>query len=143
MLVGPYPLYLVSHPPAVVTEDVAAITTKQLIKLIFLRSGKSRLYQPGGDSDGVGRVVGRQDLGLLAWTERCVRPRVFVYQVQPVPPHLHHQYNNPAELRVLAPRALLEYRSLAFRCLTTSAGKLPCFSIGPLMSPHPTNPLQP
>ena len=25
--------------------------------------------------------AGRQDLGLLAWSERCVKPRVFVYQV--------------------------------------------------------------
>ena len=26
--------------------------------------------------------AGRQDLGLLAWSERCVKPRVFVYQVR-------------------------------------------------------------
>ena len=70
--------YLASNI-AVVTEEVAAITTKHLVKFIFLRSGKSRLYTPGGDSDGVGVITGRDDQALLGWSERCVQPRVFVY----------------------------------------------------------------
>lgn len=94
--------YLASNI-AVITEEVAAITTKQLVKFIFLRSGKSRLYMPGGDSDGVGVITGRDDQGLLGWSERCVRPRVFVYQ-----------YNNPLDLKILKGEALMEYRSLAF-----------------------------
>jgi hypothetical protein len=44
----------------VVTEEVAAVSNKHLIKFIFLRSGKSRLYQPGAASDGVGAMTGRQ-----------------------------------------------------------------------------------
>ena len=94
--------YLASNI-AIVTEEVAAISNKQLIKFIFLRSGKSRLYEPGAGSDGVGALAGREELGVLAWSERCVRPRVLVYQ-----------YNDPGDLKVLAPAAALEYRSLAF-----------------------------
>ena len=88
---------------ALVTEEVAAVSTHFLVKFIFLRSGKSRLYQPGADSDGVGVMAGRDDLGLLGWCERSTRPRVFVYQ-----------YNNPLELKVLRGEALMEYRSLTF-----------------------------
>ena len=88
---------------ALVTEEVAAVSTHFLVKFIFLRSGKSRLYQPGADSDGVAVMAGRDDLGLLGWCERSTRPRVFVYQ-----------YNNPLELKVLRGEALMEYRSLTF-----------------------------
>ena len=52
--------YLASNLTAV-TEEVVAITTKHLIKFIFLRSGKSRLYVPGCESDGV-------SLGLVVTT---------------------------------------------------------------------------
>ena len=88
---------------AVITEEVVAITTKHLVKFIFLRSGKCRLYIPGDHSDGVSLITGRDDLAVLGWSERCVRPRVFVYQ-----------YNNPLELRTLRGQATMEYRSLAF-----------------------------
>ena len=80
-----------------------AITTKHLVKFIFLRSGKCRLYIPGDHSDGVSLITGRDDLAVLGWSERCVRPRVFVYQ-----------YNNPLELRTLRGQATMEYQSLCF-----------------------------
>ena len=88
---------------AAVTEEVVAISTKHLLKFVFLRSGKSRLYVPGAASDGVSVVTARADLAVLAWSERCVRPRVFVYQ-----------YNNPLELGTLAGAATMEYRCLSF-----------------------------
>ena len=88
---------------AVITEEVIAITTKHVVKFIFLRSGKSRLYMAGGESDGVSLITGRDDLAVLGWSERCVRPRVFVYQ-----------YNNPLELKVLRGEAVMEYKSLCF-----------------------------
>ena len=94
--------YLASNLTAV-TEEVVAITTKHLVKFIFLRSGKSRLYIPGCESDGVSLVTGRDDLCVMAWSERCVHPRVFVYQ-----------YNNPLEVKTLTGEAMMEYRCLNF-----------------------------
>ena len=94
--------YLASNLTAV-AEEVVAITTKHLIKFIFLRSGKSRLYVPGCESDGVSLVTGRDDLCVMAWSERCVHPRVFVYQ-----------YNNPLEVKTLNGKAMMEYRCLNF-----------------------------
>ena len=88
---------------AVITEEVVAITTKHLVKFLFLRSGKCRLYIPGEQSDGVSLITGRDDLAVLGWSERCVRPRVFVYQ-----------YNNPLELKTLTGQAAMEYKSLCF-----------------------------
>ena len=72
---------------ATITEDVVAVTTKNAVKFIFIRSGKSRLYLP--KSDGVGVVAGRDDLGLLGWSERSPPPHVYVYQ-----------YNNPNDTKV-------------------------------------------
>ena len=82
---------------AVITEEVVAITTTHLVKFIFLRSDKCRLYIPGDHSDGVSLITGRDDLAVLGWSERCVRPRVFVYQ-----------YNNPLELRTLRGQAAMD-----------------------------------
>ena len=35
--------------PTLVGEDIAAIATKQLFKLLFLQSGRSRLFCPPGE----------------------------------------------------------------------------------------------
>ena len=94
--------YLPSNLTAV-TEEVVAISTKHIVKFVFLRSGKSRLYVPGCESDGISVVTGRDDLNVMAWSERCVHPRVFVYQ-----------YNNPMELKSLRGEAMMEYRCLTF-----------------------------
>ena len=88
---------------AVITEEVVAISTKHVIKFVFLRSGKSRLYVPGGESDGVSVMTGKDDLSALAWSERCVHPRVFV-----------HQYNNPLDLKTLKGEAMMEFKCLSF-----------------------------
>ncbi|XP_023334601.1 uncharacterized protein LOC111706075 [Eurytemora carolleeae] len=86
---------------AVVGEDVVAISTTQMIKFIFTTSGKQRLYNPGGESDGIGVMSGRDEDGLLAWTELRINPRVFVYQ-----------YTNPGDLKVFQGEAVMEYKSL-------------------------------
>ena len=88
---------------AAATEEVVAISTKHIVKFVFLRSGKSRLYVPGCGSDGISVMTGRDDLNVMAWSERCVHPRVFVYQ-----------YNNPMELKTLRGEAMMEYRCLTF-----------------------------
>ncbi len=56
------------------------------------------------ESGGVGVMTGRDDLGLLAWSQRKMNPLVFVYQ-----------HNNPAQLKSLQGDAIMEYKSLVFR----------------------------
>jgi hypothetical protein len=56
------------------------------------------------ESGGVGVMTGRDDLGLLAWSQRKMNPLVLVYQ-----------YNSPLELKTLQGDAVMEYKSLVFR----------------------------
>jgi hypothetical protein len=47
---------------------------------------------------------GRDDLGLLAWSQRKMNPMVLVYQ-----------YNNPLDIKRMHGDAIMEYRALVFR----------------------------
>ena len=56
------------------------------------------------ESGGVGVMAGRDDLGLLAWSQRKMRPLVLVYQ-----------YNSPLDIKRMKGDAVMEYKSLVFR----------------------------
>ena len=63
-----------------VSEDVVAVHNRTHIKFVFLRSGKSRLLVPK-EPQGVGVVGGRDDLGVLAWSDiGPPTPKVHVYR---------------------------------------------------------------
>ena len=55
-------------------------------------------------------MTGRDDLGLLAWSQRNMSPMVLVYQ-----------YHNPLDIKRLKGDAVMEYRSLVFRYMYFAA----------------------
>lgn len=63
-----------------VSEDVIAIHNRTHIKFVFLRTGKSRLLVPNSNQ-GVGVIGGRDDLGILAWSDiGPPSPQIHVYR---------------------------------------------------------------
>ena len=90
---------------APVTEDVCAVHNGTVIKLCFLKTGKSRIISPPCDrpgrptskkllaetknshfystsclAGGVGVIAGNDELSVLAWSDGGPTPNVHVYQ---------------------------------------------------------------
>jgi hypothetical protein len=64
---------------APVTDEVVAAHNGSHVTFVFLQSGKTRTLVPRGGR-GVGVVCGRDDLGVLAWTDKGPRPGANVMQ---------------------------------------------------------------
>ena len=63
-----------------VTEDVAAIRSDAHIQFVFLNAKRRwRTFAPAG-ARGVGAIAGRDDLGVLAWSDLGPKPDVHVLQ---------------------------------------------------------------
>ncbi len=61
-----------------VTEDVVAVTNGACVKLVFLKTGKSRSLLP--EAKGISCLAGRDDLSVVGWSDSGITPDVHVFQ---------------------------------------------------------------